>query len=142
MHFQVLVCIVAVWFATSAVAQSDETQAERPKTWAQAVELRGVPNLHKISDRLYRSAQPSTEGMKELSDLGVATIVNLRSFHSDRDAIGQTGLGYEHIYMKAWHPEEKEIVRFLQIVTNERRTPVLVHCQHGADVVERAKDYG
>jgi hypothetical protein len=35
--------------------------------------------------------------------------------------------------MKAWHPEEKEAVRFLQIVTNPRRTPVLVHCQHGAD---------
>ena len=35
--------------------------------------------------------------------------------------------------MKTWHPEEKEIVRFLQIVTDPRRQPVLVHCQHGAD---------
>jgi protein tyrosine/serine phosphatase len=35
--------------------------------------------------------------------------------------------------MKAWHPEHKEVVRFLQIVTNPKRTPVLVHCQHGAD---------
>jgi protein tyrosine/serine phosphatase len=65
--------------------------------------------------------------------MGVETIVNLRSFHSDRDEIGDTGMGYEHIYMKPWHPEEKELVRFLQIVTNEKRTPVLVHCQQGAD---------
>ena len=43
------------------------------------------------------------------------------------------GLAYEHIYMKAWHPEQKEVVRFLQIVTNQKRTPVLVHCLHGAD---------
>jgi hypothetical protein len=35
--------------------------------------------------------------------------------------------------MKAWHPERKEAVRFLQIATNPDRTPVLVHCQHGAD---------
>ena len=35
--------------------------------------------------------------------------------------------------MKAWHPEEKEAVRFLKIVTDPQRTPVLVHCQHGAD---------
>lgn len=35
--------------------------------------------------------------------------------------------------MKAWHPERKEIVRFLQLVTDPGRTPVLVHCQHGAD---------
>lgn len=35
--------------------------------------------------------------------------------------------------MKAWRPEQKEIIRFLRIVTNPKRTPVLVHCQHGAD---------
>jgi hypothetical protein len=35
--------------------------------------------------------------------------------------------------MKAWHPERKEVIRFLQIVTDPGRTPVLVHCQHGAD---------
>jgi len=71
--------------------------------------------------------------MKYLKQMGIETVVNLRSFHSDRNEIGNTGLAYEHIYMKAWHPERKEIVRFLQIVSNPKRTPVLVHCQHGAD---------
>lgn len=71
--------------------------------------------------------------MRNLKQMGIETVVNLRSFHSDRDEIGDRGLGYEHIYMKAWHPEHKETVRFLQIVTNPKRTPVLVHCQHGAD---------
>ena len=59
--------------------------------------------------------------------------ITLRAFHSDRDEIGETGLAYEHIYMKAWHPERKEVVRFLQIATNPKRTPVLVHCLHGSD---------
>jgi protein tyrosine phosphatase (PTP) superfamily phosphohydrolase (DUF442 family) len=71
--------------------------------------------------------------MRNLKERGVVTIVNLRSFHSDRDEIGNTGLASEHIYMKAWHPEHKEAVRFLQIVTDAKRTPVLVHCQQGAD---------
>ena len=71
--------------------------------------------------------------MRSLKDRGILTVVNLRSFHSDRDEIGNTGLAYEHIYMKAWHPERKEVVRFLQLVTDPKRTPVLVHCQHGAD---------
>jgi protein tyrosine phosphatase (PTP) superfamily phosphohydrolase (DUF442 family) len=71
--------------------------------------------------------------MQSLKRKGIETIVNLRSLHSDRDEIGSTGLGYEHIYMKAWHPERKEAVRFLQIVTNPKRTPVLVHCLHGSD---------
>jgi protein tyrosine phosphatase (PTP) superfamily phosphohydrolase (DUF442 family) len=71
--------------------------------------------------------------MKNLKMMGIETVVNLRSFHSDRDEIGETGLAYEHIYMKAWHPEEEDIIRFLQISANPKRTPVLVHCLHGAD---------
>ena len=55
------------------------------------------------------------------------------NFDRVESVIGDTGLGYEHIYMKSWHPEEKEIIRFLQIVSNPKRTPVLVHCQHGSD---------
>jgi len=105
----------------------------RPVKWARPVHMEGVPNLHKVSDSLYRSAQPSAKGMANLKAAGIETIVNLRSFHSDRDEIGNLGLAYEHIYMKAWHPEEEDAVRFLQIVTNPKRTPVLVHCQHGAD---------
>jgi protein tyrosine phosphatase (PTP) superfamily phosphohydrolase (DUF442 family) len=105
----------------------------RPAHWAGPNQQEGVPNLHRVSDTLYRSAQPSAEGMRNLKALGIRTIVNLRSFHSDRDKIKGTGLGYEHIYMKAWHPEEEDAVRFLRIVTTPKRAPVLVHCQHGAD---------
>ncbi len=95
--------------------------------------MKGVPNLHKVSDALYRSAQPSAVGMRNVKAMGIETIVNLRTFHSDRDEIGDTGLAYEHISMTAWHPEENDAVRFLQIVTNPKRGPFLVHCQHGAD---------
>jgi protein tyrosine phosphatase (PTP) superfamily phosphohydrolase (DUF442 family) len=105
----------------------------RPKTWAPPIEKPGLPNLHRIDEGLYRGAQPTAEGMQQLKEMGVRTVINLRSFHSDRDEIGDTGLAYEHIYMKAWHPEDKEVVRFLQIVTDKARRPAFVHCQHGAD---------
>lgn len=107
--------------------------ADRPASWAQPIDAKGIPNLFQVSATLYRSAQPTAEGMRELKKRGIVTVVNLRSFHSDRDEIANTGLAYEHIYMKAWHPERKEVVRFLQIVTDPKRTPVLVHCQQGAD---------
>ena len=121
--------IQPLWAAEPAPGPGNQ----RPASWAQPIQLAGVPNLHKVSSDLYRSAQPTAQGMGRLKQLGILTIVNLRTFHSDRDAIGQTGLAYEHIYMKAWHPEEEDVIRFLQIVTNPKRTPVLVHCQHGAD---------
>jgi protein tyrosine phosphatase (PTP) superfamily phosphohydrolase (DUF442 family) len=120
-------------FLLTWVAWAGPSPADRPETWAQPVRLEGVPNLYRISGELYRGDQPSPQGMQNLKDLGLKTIINLRSFHSDRGKIGDTGMAYEHIYMKAWHPEEKEAVRFLKIVTDPRRVPVLVHCQHGAD---------
>lgn len=102
-------------------------------TWAEAMTLPGVPNLHRVSESLYRGAQPTAQGMEQLHQLGIKTIVNLRSFHSDRDELGTLALAYEHITMKTWHAEDKEVVRFLRIVTDESRTPVFVHCQRGAD---------
>lgn len=51
--------------------------------------------------------------MKRLKAMEIETIVNLLSFHSDHDEIGDTGLAYEHIYMKAWHAEEENAVKFL-----------------------------
>ena len=108
-------------------------QSERPESWASPIVLDGVPNLHKVSDVLYRSAQPTNDGMKGIERLGVKTVLNLRSFHSDRDELKGTNLAYQHIYMKAWHPERKEVVKFLRTVLDPKQTPVLVHCQHGAD---------
>jgi len=117
----------------NTVYGAETSATNSPAHWAKPIQIKGAPNLHKVSDTLYRSAQPSAEGMRNLKAMGIETVVDLRSFHSDRDEIGDTGSAYEHIYMKAWHPEEEDAVRFLQIVTNPKRGPVLVHCQHGAD---------
>lgn len=103
------------------------------KKWAEPLELPGLPNLHKVSENLYRGAQPTAEGMKQLEKMGIKTVVNLRSGHSDRDEIEETKLSYEHITMTAWNPKTKDVIRFLQIVTDSSRTPVFVHCKHGAD---------
>lgn len=126
--------MAAVWLAWCVpVATAAGEPAVRPAAWAQPLAVPGVPNLHKISDSLYRSAQPTAAGMRQLEAMGIRTVINLRSFHSDRDAIGDAALASEQITMKAWHPEEKELVRFLRLVTTPAALPALVHCQHGAD---------
>jgi protein tyrosine phosphatase (PTP) superfamily phosphohydrolase (DUF442 family) len=127
------VMVAAGVFLVALTAGAETLPASRPQTWAQPVPLAGVPNLYRISDQLYRSDQPSALGMQNLKKLGIKTIINLRSFHSDRDEIGEAGLAYEHIYMKPWHPEVEDLVRFLKIVTDPQRTPALVHCHYGAD---------
>lgn len=101
--------------------------------WAAEINLPGVPNFHKVSDDLYRGAQPSEEGFRQLEKSGIKTVVNLRAFHSDRNKLKATFLNYEHINMTAWHPENEDVVRFLKIATDANLTPVFIHCQRGAD---------
>jgi protein tyrosine phosphatase (PTP) superfamily phosphohydrolase (DUF442 family) len=102
-------------------------------TTAQRVDLPGCGNLYKVSDTLYRGEQPTSDGFQELEKLGIKTVVNLRSLHSDRDELEGTTLGYEHIRMEAWDPEPEEVKEFLKIVIDTEKQPVFVHCLHGAD---------
>lgn len=101
--------------------------------WAQILQLEGVPNFYQVSKDLYRSGQPTAVGMRALRKMGIKTVVNLRTFHSDLDEIGDTALGYVQIAMQAWNPEKRDILRFLKIATDDTRSPVLVHCKHGSD---------
>jgi len=117
----------------TAKTMGDPGITPRPDHWAQPLAYEGLPNLYKVSDDLYRGAQPTAEGMRRLKALGIKTVINLRTFHSDRDEIDSTGLDDEHIRIGAWNPGEEDIVRFLQIATDKERTPVFVHCMHGAD---------
>jgi protein tyrosine/serine phosphatase len=122
-----------LWYVYSNTNTSSAIISAANHKWAVEVNLPGLLNLHKVSDDLYRGAQPTAEGMKQLEKLGIKTVINLRSFHSDSDEIRDANLSSEHIYTQAWRAEDKDVVNFLKIVTDPSRTPVFVHCQHGAD---------
>jgi protein tyrosine phosphatase (PTP) superfamily phosphohydrolase (DUF442 family) len=108
------------------------TIAEQEK-WAERIELTGLPNFYKVSNELYRGAQPTADGMKQLEKLGVKTVINLRSIHSDSNEIKGTDLSYVHIGMTAWRINDNDVIRLLRVITDKTRTPVFVHCQHGSD---------
>ena len=107
--------------------------AERPATWAEKIERAGLPNLHRVDAKLYRSAQPTAEGMTNLVALGVKTVVNLRDNHSDSDEIGALPLVARRIEIFTGNPKVEQVRAFLAIVDDTNSVPVLVHCQHGAD---------
>ena len=101
--------------------------------WAVKIELPGVTNFHKVSDDLYRGAQPTNEGMKELEKLGVKTIINLRSEHSDKEELQNTHLNYVNIPLTTDNPDIEDIVLFLKVINDSNNLPVFVHCRYGAD---------
>jgi len=106
---------------------------KRPEKWAKPIKLEGVPNFYKIDDNLYRSAQPTAEGMKELKKYGIKSIINLRGFHSDKDEIGKLKLKRYRIKINTWDLKDEHVIKFLKIVNAKENYPILVHCKHGAD---------
>lgn len=112
---------------------AETAAAPRPAHWAQPLEIAGAPNLHRVSAQLYRSAQPTSAGMRALEQLGIRTVINLRTLHSDRDELRGTRLAYRHWTLQPWHVERKELVEFLRMFSSATNLPVLVHCQRGAD---------
>lgn len=101
--------------------------------WAEPIAIDGVPNLYCFGPGLYRGAQPGPNGFEKLQKLGIKTVINLRSFHSNKEAVRKLGISYEQIHMKAWQAEKEDVVQFLRIAADPSRLPIFVHCHHGSD---------
>jgi tyrosine-protein phosphatase SIW14 len=106
---------------------------EAHKAWAKPIKKTGLSNLHKVSENLYRGAQPEEEGYAELAKLGIKTIVCLRTDDEDSKHLGDLPIRCVHIPMKTWSPSDEQVVEFLKVATDKKRLPVFVHCKHGSD---------
>lgn len=126
-----LVCGVILLSAAAGAGWAGAAE-RRPLEWAQPVEAKGLPNLHRVSGKLYRSAQPTAEGMREAERLGIRTVVSLRSGQRDALLAVGTDLVLRHVPMRAWNPHLPGAVAALSAIAVSPG-PVLVHCWHGAD---------
>ena len=112
--------------------EDDARDAPRPATWAQPLDVPGLPNLHRVSPALYRGAQPAGAGWAGLERLGIRTVLSLRGLHADVIPAG-VALDARRIPCDTWDLETEDALRFLALVTDPGAQPVFVHCQHGAD---------
>lgn len=136
-----VVCLVTLVQVSSFLTPS--AAGTRPEVWATPVAAGpGLPNLYRVNQSLYRSAQPTAAGFLSLAsqaslshaDPPIKTIVSLRAFSDDTPLVpAASGLRLERIRFKTWHPEDEDVVKFLRIATTPALQPVLVHCQHGSD---------
>jgi protein tyrosine phosphatase (PTP) superfamily phosphohydrolase (DUF442 family) len=122
------VFLTGIW-AAYGHAYKESTEGE----WARRLPSQVLSNFFKVSDDLYRGAQPTAAGMREIERLGVKTVINLRSRHSDESLLVGTSLNYRHIPMSAASPKSDQITRFIEIVKDKEKGPFFVHCLHGAD---------
>lgn len=93
----------------------------------------GLPHFAKVDDGLYRSGQPTAEGLAAAERLGIRTVVNLRSAHTDAPLLAGTGLRYVEIPCRQWSMDDADVAAFLEVATDPAMRPVLVHCAEGRD---------
>ncbi len=123
------IILFALWLLCGTMLSA----AERPEEWAQPIVLEGVKNLYRISPLLYRSAQPAQVGMRNLERLGVKTVINLRSLHSDKHEIEGTSLLNPQLHILTWKIQDQQVIQVLKMLRRPENGPFLIHCQHGAD---------
>jgi protein tyrosine/serine phosphatase len=123
--------------------------ATRPATapshsWAQPCDdcIAGVANFGKVSDVLWRGAQPTPEGYRALENAGVKTVISLRGDHDDYDDFVELGgapvkFKYLRIPMDSWQPDKAQVVLLLKVLerllNDPAGQPVFVHCAAGKD---------
>jgi protein tyrosine phosphatase (PTP) superfamily phosphohydrolase (DUF442 family) len=101
--------------------------------WAEPLTCEGVGNFYRVSPTLYRGEQPTAEGLKNLSRMGIKMVISLRQYHGDSDEIGDLPLKYQRIKFNTFSPRNEQVAEFLKLVSDPENHPVFVHCKHGSD---------
>jgi protein tyrosine/serine phosphatase len=104
---------------------------------------RGLPaqesilNFGKISETLYRGAQPDALGLTNLAKLGVKLIINLRMTNDlwapEEVLATAQGILYTNFPLRGLGRPTDEQIRMILATIAAAPGPVFVHCQHGCD---------
>lgn len=98
----------------------------------------GVKKFHKVDEHVYRGAQPSIDGFRNLAKLGIKTVVDLRyesaQAAQEKQEVEHLGMRFIHLPMhNNGKPADQDISRALAILNDKAAWPVFVHCDGGKD---------
>jgi protein tyrosine/serine phosphatase len=106
----------------------------RDAKWAKPLVLAGATNLNMVAPNLYRSAQPTAEGFKNLDvTYHIVTDLNLRTGPSEAALLKGTAIVAQQVPMTTFVTQDEVIKALKIIIAAQKKGPVLVHCQRGAD---------
>lgn len=132
----------AFLLAPPTFAQSPATATPAPKVqtlYGQKLKFSGLPNIGKVDEVLYRGGQPKKDGIAQLKELGITTIVDLREedpakISWERQQAESAGMRFVHIPVGGWSaPTTEQVAQFLSLFRENPRPKVFVHCHYGHD---------
>jgi tyrosine-protein phosphatase SIW14 len=102
-------------------------------------QVAGVGNFEKLNDHVYRGAQPTDEGFRNLAKLGIKTVIDLQPYGdarslSEEKAVKTAGMAYINVGMKGMETlPESGVAKVLALLEDNSTGPIFVHCHRGAD---------
>ncbi len=93
-----------------------------------------IKNFGQMDERFFRGAQPKKRQFKQLADLGIDTVINLRDGERkfERGMVESLGMKYINIPMNDnKYPPAEAIEKFLAIVDDPSTGKFFVHCKGG-----------
>lgn len=97
----------------------------------------GIRNFHQIDDHVYRGGQPTMDGYKYLSQIGVKTVVDLRKSDArsaaEERAVTALGMKFVNVPMTGLTPPTMAQISQILSLLEGTNGPVFVHCRRGAD---------
>ena len=109
-------------------------EKEEPHQGTVSIEMPGLSNLYRVSEKLYRSAQPAQNGLISAQELGIGTVLSLQLVNMDvgLDEASEVSLEFVHVPMIPSIVSDEDVLKALRVIRSSEG-PVLVHCLHGAD---------
>lgn len=101
---------------------------------AAAAESEGIDNLHVVDARLLRGAAPSPEGLRDLADLGVSTVIDLRAeadIAPRERLLAELGMERFHLPIRDGQLPTAEQARAVLRIVDEAPGKVFLHCGAG-----------
>lgn len=93
-----------------------------------------IKNFGQMDDRFFRGAQPKEQEFKELAQLGIRTVIDLRDDPEsyEKPVVESLGMTYVHIPMIAKrYPTPEALDLFLKTVNDPKTGKFYVHCAGG-----------
>jgi tyrosine-protein phosphatase SIW14 len=141
-----ILLVLAALASPGILAQgpSAENKTQIPATtmesaYGQKLKVPGINNAGRLNGSLYRGAQPQSQSLAQLKNLGITTIVDLRKENPatrerEKKEAESLGLRFVSIPVGGWSPPSNEqVAQFLFLFRNNPNERVFVHCMLGED---------
>jgi tyrosine-protein phosphatase SIW14 len=141
MRFFVLLFLFSFPPLSSSVPfrQSSASASSSSPAIAKRLSIPGIPNAGKVSDSLFRGAQPEMDHLDELQKLGITTIVDLRSEspalrERERAKAESLGIRFVSIPVRGFAtPTSEQLAEYFTLLRQTPAQKVFVHCRYGED---------